>query len=143
MKWLVASILVLSGAAFCWKMLVVSWKILPLTSKNQVTIEVDGKRVNGDMLAGLTAILTTRDGDKSHSYQLFYAGDVDPIGDIGSVVDCGSWVAPRLPFLIATYKYPPCRRHDPQPRKRRSLLLRHGDVQFVTDTGSIVKMTFP
>ena len=141
MKWLVASIVLLACGAFSWKMLVATRKIVTLTRNSQVTIEVDGKRVQGDMLAGrYTAILTTRDAEKVHSYQFLYAGDVDRGGDIGLVLDCGSWVAPRLPFLIASDRYPPCSRYH-RKQGSRSLLQRNGGMQFVTDSGSTVKLT--
>ena len=70
------------------------------------SIEVNGMPARGDVLGGrFTAIVTTRDAGKEHSYQIFPAGDIDMTGDMGAVRDCGRWVAPRLPLLMVIH---PC-----------------------------------
>jgi hypothetical protein len=55
-------------------------------------ISVNGAAVPGELLVGqTTAVVTVRDTDKAHSYQLFFEGDTDFTGDMGSLVDCGAW----------------------------------------------------
>ena len=73
------------------------------------TIDVNGTAVRADLLIGrVSAVVTRRDKGKEHSYLLLYAGDVDQTGDIGEVIDCRNWIAPRLPILIRTNTYPGC-----------------------------------
>jgi hypothetical protein len=82
------------------------------------TIKVNGVTVQGEMLVGRgSAIVTRRDANKKHSYLLLIAGDTDATGDMGNVIDCGSWVAPNIPALVEHSDYPPC------------VLLRHGGKQ--------------
>jgi hypothetical protein len=109
--------------------------------KRAVTIEVNGLPVQGEMLDGLVSgIVTRRDVGKEHSYRLLYEGDIDQVGDIGSVIDCHDWIAPRLPFLIATSDYPSCnlltenRANSP----RWPLFLKGGAEQFVTANGEVI-----
>src|SRR5882724_10122707 len=80
-----------------------------LTRDQSARIEVDGARVEGEILDGkLTAIVTRRDPGKVHSYRLFFKGNTNPNGETGFVIDCHAWVAPRLPFLLEVANYPPC-----------------------------------
>ena len=82
-----------------------------LVLNRRATIGVNGALVQGELLEGHTAAITTiRDAGKKHSYALFFEGDTDFTGDMGFVVDCGEWVAPHLPLLPVTQNYPPCRR---------------------------------
>ena len=71
-------------------------------------IELNGSPVPGDLLEGpATTLLTIRTTGKEHSYLLLFEGDTDRNGDMGSVRDCASWLAPRVPFLPRTKGYPP------------------------------------
>jgi hypothetical protein len=113
----------------------ISGKAAFLTSRRQSIIEVNGTPVPGEILLNkFSAIVTRRDAGKSHSYQLFFEGDVDFTGDMGSVVDCHEWVAPHLPFLLVTQSYPPCRRlpEDGPAGQRWPLIARGRSIQFVT-----------
>jgi hypothetical protein len=110
---------------------------------HRIPIEVNGARVRAELLGSYSgSILTVRGTDKDHSYQLWLAGDVDGVGDAGNVVSCGTWVAPRTPFLIATRSYPPCTRLriDGSLVGRRSLLYRGSFLQFEGDDKMIVKI---
>ncbi len=106
-----------------------------LTLRKCATIEVNGARVPGGMLEGtLTAIVTRRDSGKRHSYRLFFEGDADSTGDMGWVIDCHAWVAPRWPFLLEVINYPPCNLlSDDVYKDRRWPLIRRGRfIEFVT-----------
>jgi hypothetical protein len=106
---LVAIICVAAALAVVW--MVRSGKIAFLSLERHWTIRVNGTPVPGEILSNrFTAIVTTRDEGKHHSYQLFFEGDTDFTGDMGFIVDCGQWVAPQLPLLIETSNYPPCKR---------------------------------
>jgi hypothetical protein len=73
------------------------------------TIEVNGATIHGDVLVGrASALVTRKDNGNTHSYLLLYEGDVDRVGDIGRVIDCGDWIAPRLRILVQTSSYPAC-----------------------------------
>lgn len=83
------------------------WAFL-VRDRSQV-VEVNGVVVNGDVYQHpYVALVTRRDAGRQHSYLLGFAGDIDPAGNIGSVIDCHLWVAPRLPLLVHTRRYPPC-----------------------------------
>ena len=48
--------------------------------------------MDGEILSNRTdAILTRRDAGKSHSYQLFFEGDIDSNGHTGTVVAWPEW----------------------------------------------------
>src|SRR5215470_13430027 len=71
-------------------------------------VQVNNKPIRADVLVGRASLLVTRrDKNNEHSYLLLYAGDIDRIGDGGQVLDCGAWVAPKLPILIQTNSYYP------------------------------------
>jgi hypothetical protein len=112
----------------------------------RLRIEVDGVPVEGEILGNrFSAIVTRRDAGKKHSYQLFYEGDVDFTGDMGSVADCHQWVAPRFPFLLQTLTYPPCERipEDELGPRRWPLMLRGRSMQFVTKDHSTISVVKP
>jgi hypothetical protein len=114
-----------------------------LTRNKSTTIEVNGARVQGEILDGrLTAIVTRRDPGKVHSYRLFFKGDVDPNGETGFVIDCHAWVAPRLPFLLEIANYPPCNILSEDVHKdRRWTLFRKGQfIEFGTDGFSTIRI---
>jgi hypothetical protein len=114
-----------------------------LTRNKSATIEVNGARVQGEILDGrLTAIVTRRDPGKVHSYRLFFKGDMDPNGETGFVIDCHAWVAPRLPFLLEVANYPPCNILSEDVYKdRRWMLFRRGPfIEFGTDGLSTIRV---
>ena len=89
--------------------LYLSHRIDFLVLDTSATINKNDANVQGEMLRSHgAAVVTTREAGKSHSYMLFFAGDTDFTGDMGDVVDCGSWVAPHLPILLEAHSYPPC-----------------------------------
>jgi hypothetical protein len=123
--------------------LVLSGSVAYFTLDKRLRIEVDGVPVEGEILGDrFSAIVTIRDADKMHSYQLFYAGDVDKTGDMGQVVDCRQWVAPHFPLLLHTRNYPPCYRRLPED-EYRSLMRRGDSMQFVTKDHSTVSIVSP
>jgi hypothetical protein len=106
------------------------------------TIEVNGAAVYGDVLVGrASAVVTRRDNGNAHSYLLLYAGDVDRTSDIGQVIDCGEWIAPRLPILIRTSNYPRCNvRSATAGVSRTSLTLRGRVQQFTTGEQNVISI---
>jgi hypothetical protein len=107
------------------------------------TVEVNGAVVDGEVLAGrASALATRRDKGREHSYLLLYAGDVDQKGDVGQVIDCQNWVAPRLPILIATSDYPNCKlRHEQNADSwRMSLTIKDASEQFVTADRDVISI---
>src|ERR1700756_5549122 len=82
--------------------LAIGWLVLPsrvayFTLDKRLRIELNGVPVKGEALGNrFSAIVTIRDVGKKHSYQLFYAGDVDMTGDMRLVVACRHWVAPQF-----------------------------------------------
>lgn len=120
-----------------------SGRIAFLTLDRSLTIQVNGTVVPGEILSNkVTAIVTRRDAGKRHSYQLFFEGDTDSTGDMGSVVDCHDWVAPQLPLLLVTRNYPPCKPlPEDQPGLRRWPFIRQGgSMQFVTKDQSTISV---
>ena len=114
-----------------------------LTLNIHAKIEVNGATVPGEILEGrTTALVTTRESGKSHSYRLFFEGDTDFTGDMGFVVDCGPWVAPHLPFLPETRNYPPCKGFlEGASRTGRWPLIDKGkSMQFVLRDQSTVRI---
>jgi hypothetical protein len=101
-----------------------------LTANTKASIYVDSKLVQGELLENRrTAVVTTRDQDIAHSYQLVVERDTDSNGDMGFVTDCNQWVAPHLPFLLETRNYPPCKN---SPGTHRWPLIQKGSsMQFV------------
>lgn len=117
-----------------------SGRVLFLSADTHAKIEVSGAAVPGEMLVGsATAIITTREAGRHHSYQLFFAGDTDSTGDMGFVVDCGTWVAPLLPVLPETRGYPPCGKANALPDAWRWRLIDKGEsIQFNLPDHSVV-----
>jgi hypothetical protein len=106
-------------------------------------VVVNGVTVDGEVLAGRAfAVVTRRDKGKEHSYLLFYEGDVDQTGDMGRVIDCRKWIAPRLPILIETGTYPNCkmRSHDNANTVRMPLMAKDGAPQFLTTDGDAISI---
>ena len=128
--------------------LAIGWLVLPsrvayFTLDKRLRIEVNGVPVKGEILGNrFSAIVTIREAGKKHSYQLFYAGDVDKTGDMGEVVDCRQWVAPHFPLLLLqTRNYPPCKRLPED--EYQSLMLRGRSMRFVTKDHSIISAVSP
>ena len=115
-------------------------RVAYFTLDKRLRIEVNGIPVKGEVLGNrFSAIVTIRDAGKKHSYQLFYAGDVDMTGDMGFVVDCRQWVAPHFPLLLLQARnYPPCKRLPED--EYCSLLSRPHSMQFVTKDQSTVSI---
>jgi len=106
-------------------------------------VAVNGVPVDGEMLAGRTfAVVTRRDPGKEHSYLMFFEGDVDATADTGRVIDCRTWIAPRLPILIETRSYPKCqdRLYDTTHNPRMALTAKGGVTQFRTMQGDVISM---
>ncbi|MGA3200669.1 MAG: hypothetical protein ABSD89_14885 [Halobacteriota archaeon] len=106
-------------------------------------VVVNGATVDGEVLAGRAfAVVTRRDKGKEHSYLLFYEGDVDQTGDMGRVIDCRKWIAPRLPILIETSTYPNCQlqSRDNANTFRMSLIAKDGAPQFLTTDGDVISI---
>src|SRR5260370_9776971 len=71
--------------------LVFSGRVAFLTLDRRLRIEVNGMPVQGNVFRNkVTAIVAIRDAGNKHSYQLFFEGDTDFTGDMGSVVDTES-----------------------------------------------------
>jgi len=127
--------------------LAIGWLVLPsrvayFILEKRMRVEVNGVPVEGELLGNrFSAIVTIREVGKKHSYQFFYAGDVDKVGDMGSVVDCGQWVAPHIPLLLQTLNYPPCTRLPEDGYC--SLMLRGHSMQFVTKDHSTISVISP
>ena len=127
------------GLVIGW--LVLSGRVAYFSLDKRLPIAIDGVPVQGEVLGnGTSAIVTIREAGKKHSYLLFYEGDVDITGDMGFVADCQQWLAPRVPFLLQTRSYPPCKRIGPQ---RLSLIRRGHSMQFATDAHSTVSIPMP
>ena len=102
-------------------------------------IEVNGKPVAGDYVRGkrsFEAVVTRRDREPGHSYLLSFS--IDGSSDIGSVVDCHQWVAPRIPIWIETMRYPPCVRTKDE--RYIPLLYKNDGFQFTTAEGVVVRV---
>ena len=114
-----------------------------LVRNKQAIVEVNGVPVRGEVLEGrLTAIVTRRDTGKTHSYRIFFDGDVDATGDAGFVVDCHAWIAPRLPFLLETANYPPCNilSEDVYKDRRWPLFDRGRFIEFVINDRTTIRI---
>jgi len=112
-----------------------------LVLNRSVTIEVNGVPVQGEVLQDRSsAIVTRRDSGRAHSYRLSYAGDVDMTGNMGFVADCHKWVSPRLPLLLETTEYPPCKVLPGNGGKPWgwSLIWKGSFEQFVTGDGEVI-----
>ncbi len=142
-RWIALSapMVLLIALAAAW--LGFSGRVAYLTLDRRQKIEVNGVPVEGDILSNrISAIVTRRDAGKEHSYQLLFEGDIDSTGDMGSVVDCHEWVAPRLPFVLKTRSYPPCKRiqADGPALQRWPLIRQSSSMQFIAKDGSIVSV---
>ena len=85
-------------------------------------------------------ILTLRSGSSAHSYRLYFDSDSDFSGTIGSVMDCGTWVAPRLPAWFVTDRYP-CR-WNRNANFTRIRMARGGGLEFLTPDLARVSASF-
>ena len=130
-------------SAIGWLVRVLPGKVAYFTLEKRSRIEVNGVPVAGEILGNrFSAIVTIREVGKKHSYQLFYAGDVDMTGDMGFVVDCRQWVAPHFPLLLLqTRNYPPCKRLAED--EYCSLLSRGRSMKFVTKDHSTISVVRP
>jgi hypothetical protein len=145
-RWLLLSALtvLVIALAIGWLALSRSGRLAYFTLDRRLRIEVNGVPVEGEILDNrASAIVTIRDADKKHSYQLYYSGDVDFTGDMGFVVDCHEWVAPHFPFLLHTRSYPPCTRRFATGVRRWPLILRGHSMQFVTKDHSTISVVMP
>jgi len=134
-------VLVLLLVCCLWAYLFYSGRASYFVLNKRATIYVNGKSVPGEMLQGrATAIVTRRDVGNEHSYYLFFAGDVDQVGDMGTVVDCNEGVAPRFPLLLETRRYPPCKgiAEDGTYHWRWPLIYKGGSMEFVTGDQTII-----
>ena len=106
-------------------------------------VMVNGVTIDGEVLEGRDFVaVTRRDKGKEHLYLLFSEGDTDQMGDMGRVIDCRKWIAPRLPILIETRTYPDCqvRSHDNADTFRMSLTAKDGTPQFLTTNGDVISI---
>ncbi len=121
----------------------VSGRLRFLTLDLHAKIEMNGTPVQGEILVGRgSALVTTREPGKAHSYQLFFEGDTDFTGDMGFVVDCSPWVAPHLPVLPVARNYPPCKSlSDGVSRTKRWPLMDEGKaMRFVLRDQSVLRI---
>jgi hypothetical protein len=123
--------------------LFLSRKVACLTVDTHARIEVDGALVHGELLEGKAAVIVTlRDRGNKHSYGLFFDGDTDYTGDMGAVVDCNEWVAPRFPVLLATTNYPPCQLVFGESGHHRWPLINKGtSMQFIREDRTTITIT--
>ncbi len=145
-RWFLLSALTVIVIAIAVAWLFFSGGVAFLTLDRRLTIEVNGMPVQGNVFRNkVTAIVAIRDAGNKHSYQLFFEGDTDFTGDMGSVVDCHEWVAPDSPFLLETRSYPPCKRllEDETPLRRWPLISRGISMQFVTRDHSTISVVMP
>ena len=109
----------------------------------RVRAELDGEAVHGELLIGQAdAFLTIRQSGRRHTYWLVLAGDIDQTGDMGEVIYCRDWIAPRFPFYIFTH-HPPCEedRSTGPHRVYQPLLWKGRSMQFSTTDGHTVFIT--
>ena len=114
-----------------------------LIRNRKAIIQVNGAAVRGEVLEGtLTAIITRRDAGQVHSYRIFFEGDIDATGNTGWVIDCHTWIAPRLPFLIEAANYPPCNilSEDVYNDRRWPLFHRGRFIEFVTSDRTTIRI---
>ena len=145
-RWFLLTAITVLVIAMATGWLFLSGRVAYFTLDRRLRIEVNGVPVEGEILGNrVSAIVTRRDAGKKHSYQLFYEGDVDLTGDMGSVADCHRWVAPHFPFLLQTRSYPPCKRlpEDELGLRRWPLMVRGHSMQFVTKDHSTISVVGP
>jgi hypothetical protein len=139
MKWLALTALILLFSVSFAYYLYFSRKADCLVLDKRRTIEVNGVPVRGEVLEGRgISIVPRRDAGKEHSYELLFAGDVDPTGDMGSAADCNRWIPPNLPLLIATRQYPSCTENGPEGKTWR--LMSRGGLHFTTADNTIIQI---
>ena len=131
--------LVALGLGYCYA----SGRLEFLTLDNHAKIDLNGAPVQGQFLEGhrhTTALVTISEAGKEQTYQLFFEGDTDRTGDMGTVSDCGTWAAPRLPLLLETRNYPLCK-HFLRSRTPRWSLFDKGDsMEFLLPDQSKVRI---
>jgi hypothetical protein len=132
------SCLLIGAASYAY----ISGRFDLLRRAEHYTIEVNGAAIHGDVLVGrASAVVTRRDEGHTHSYLLLYEGDVDQTGDIGQVIDCGDWIAPRLPILIQTSSYPTCNVRSARAGVSRISLTYKGTAQrFTTSEQDVISI---
>ena len=132
--------------AFAVAWLLLSGRVAYLTLDRHLKVEINGVPVDGEILSNkTTAIVTRRDAGNSHSYRLFFEGDIDSTGDTGTVVDCHEWVAPHFPLLLETRIYPLCKRlpEEGPVLRRWPLVVRGNSMQFVTKDNFTISVVGP
>jgi hypothetical protein len=117
-------------------------KFRVLTIDRKTKIQVNGRIVSGELLTTSgTAIVTIRDRGKKRSYRIVPAGDIDMVGNMGYVIDCHQWTAPRLPVLIEFGEYPRCEvLPEDGVRFGYPLIWKGGGVQFVNGGGDKITL---
>jgi hypothetical protein len=61
--------------------------------------------------------------------------------NIGQVIDCGDWIAPRLPILIQTSSYPKCDVRSARASALRTSLMSKGKAeQFITTEQDVISI---
>ncbi len=131
--------LVALGLGYCYA----SGRLEFLTLDNHAKIDLNGAPVQGQFLEGhrhTTALVTISEAGKEQTYQLFFEGDTDRTGDMGSVSDCGTWVAPRLPLLLETRNYQPCKHFLRSGTRRWSLFDKGDSMEFLLPDQSKVRI---
>jgi hypothetical protein len=146
MRWLGLTVAAFVVFLLVWVWLGSSGKASYFILSRGATITVDGAPVPGRVLhRRSTAIVTTREAGKEHSYQVLFAGDTDFTGNMGNVIDCHEWVAPRFPVLLETRNYPPCvaRPEDGPDSSGWPLMNKENGMQFVTKKGQTIMLMLP
>lgn len=131
--------LIILLSAYC----IESGRAVLLNADTHAKITVNGAPVSGEVfLAHTTGIVSVGESSNRHSFRLYFAGDTDSTGNMGFVVDCGAWVAPRLPVLLETHEYPPCGKAQHDAMTGNWPLIDKGLVmQFVLQDHSIVAIS--
>lgn len=144
MRWLILTVAFFLVLLSVWSWLFFSGRASYFILSRGATLKVNGAPVPGHVLRGrATAIVTTREAGREHSYQMRFAGDTDSTGNMGNVIDCHEWVAPRLPILLETRNYPPCvaRPEDGPESSGWPLMNSENGMQFVTKNGQTITLT--
>ncbi len=138
----IAALVLVVGVLISIVCLYLAGKFRVLTVDRKTQIQVNGHIVPGELLTTSgTAIVTTRDRGKERSYRIFPAGDIDMVGNMGYVIDCHQWTAPRLPVLIELGDYPRCEvLPEDGVRWGYPLISNGGGFQFVNSSGDKVRL---
>ena len=140
----IAALVLAVGVLISVTCLYLSGKFRVLTINRSTQIQVNGRVVPSELFTAPgshSAILTIREHGKERSYRILGAGDIDMVGNMGFVIDCHHWIAPRSPLLLEFGNYPRCEvRPEDGVRWGYPLMSKRGIVQFVNSSGDKVTL---